>query len=321
MSQSVGRASGKVILLGEHAVVYGIPAIAVGIDRGASATARAVNDGKQRLRVTTWGAEVDAADESRDLARAFASLLKAARIDSPIFVEAEADLPPGGGLGCSAALGVAVARAVVQGASDDQTLECAMAWERVFHGNPSGVDAAVATLGGSVRFEKGQPIETLSVRAPLHFAIGHSGIASSTRSMVESVARQRDKRPDSVRKSFEGIASLVRNARIAIEGGDRPTLGKLMDLNQMILAGLMLSTEEIEKVCRIAREGGALGSKLTGAGGGGCVVALADSRAVAESVCSAWRGAGFESFATETRGQGSGTRVLRFAASGGASTP
>lgn len=324
MNPSVGRASGKVILLGEHAVVYGVPAIAVGIDRGASAQASVGTSdvgGRQRLRVTTWGAEVDASDETRDLARAFASLLAAAKVTGPIVVEAQADLPPGGGLGCSAALGVAVARAVIPGATDEQTLECAMAWERVFHGNPSGVDAAVATLGGSVRFEKGQPIETLAVRAPLHFAIGHSGIASSTRSMVESVARQRDRRPEQVQKTFDAIASLVGNARLAIECGDRAALGKFMDLNQMLLSGLMLSTEEIEKMCRLGRDAGALGAKLTGAGGGGCVVALTESRSAAEAVCAVWREAGFESFATETRGAATGTRVVRFVASGGASTP
>ncbi len=325
MKNSVGRASGKVILLGEHAVVYGVPAIAVGIERGATAAAVPGTDGTRRLRVTTWGAEVDATDETRDLARAFAALLVAARAEGSIFVEAEADLPPGGGLGCSAALGVAVARAVLNSvhgaATDEQTLECAMAWERVFHGNPSGVDAACATLGGSVRFEKGQPIETLVVRAPLHFAIGHSGIASSTRSMVESVARQKERRPEIVQKAFDGIAALVKNARLAIEAGDRASLGKLMDMNQMLLAGLMLSTEEIEKMCGLARDAGALGAKLTGAGGGGCVVALCDSRASAEVVAEAWRGAGFESFVTETRGQQAGPRVVRFVASGGASTP
>lgn len=321
MSENVGRASGKVILLGEHAVVYGVPAIAVGIERGASARQRPPVGATRRLRVSTWGAEVDASDEAKDLARAFAALLRAARHEGPIYVEAEADLPPGGGLGCSAALGVAVARAVTPGASDELTLACAMAWERVFHGNPSGVDAACATLGGSVRFEKGHPIEALSVRAPLHFAIGHSGIASSTRSMVEAVARQKEKRPDAVQKAFDGIASLVKNARLALEAGDRAALGKLMDLNQMILAGLMLSTEEIERMCRLAREHGALGAKLTGAGGGGCVVALTESRANAEIVAGVWREAGFESFVTETRGASSSSRVVPLVAEGGASSP
>jgi len=321
MASRSGHACGKVILLGEHAVVYGVPAIAVGIDRGATASAVALSSGVSRLRVHGWGVDVAADEPSSDLGRAFGALLRASGAPGASLVDAEANLPPGGGLGCSAALGVAVARAVDPKASDDDVLERAMAWERVFHGNPSGIDAAVATLGGSVLFEKGHPIETLSVRSPLIFAVGNTGTASSTRSMVEAVARLRDRRPEIVGKAFAGIESLVRNARLAIEGGDRAALGKLMDLNQMLLAGLMVSTEEIERMCDLAREAGALGAKLTGAGGGGCVVALTDATAAAERVLAAWRGAGFDGFVAETRATIMPTRTVTFPASSGASSP
>jgi mevalonate kinase len=99
-----------------------------------------------------------------------------------------------------------------------------------------------------------------------------------------------------VTQSFEGIASLVNNARLALEAHDTTGLGRLMDLNQMILSGLMLSTEEIEAMCRLAREAGALGAKLTGSGGGGCVVALADQDA--DSILLSWEKAGFRCFST-----------------------
>jgi len=321
MSSQSGHACGKVILLGEHAVVYGVPAIAVGIDRGATATAVALSSGVSRLRVRAWDVDVAADDPASDLGRAFGALLRATGTPGTSLVDAEASLPPGGGLGCSAALGVAVARAVDPKASDDAILERAMAWERVFHGNPSGIDAAVATLGGSVLFEKGHPIETLAVRSPLVFAVGNTGTTSSTRSMVEAVARQRDRRPEIVGKAFAGIESLVRNARLAIEGGDRSALGKLMDLNQMLLAGLMVSTEEIERMCDLAREAGALGAKLTGAGGGGCVVALTDARATAEVILEAWNKAGFEGFVAETGATIFPTRTVSFSAASGASSP
>jgi mevalonate kinase len=104
-----------------------------------------------------------------------------------------------------------------------------------------------------------------------------------------------------VAKSFEGVRSLVANARLAIEAGDRFALGRLMDLNQMILGGLFVSTPEIERMCALAREAGALGAKLTGAGGGGSVVALVPSTAVAEAVLAAWRADRFDGFATHTR--------------------
>jgi mevalonate kinase len=114
--------------------------------------------------------------------------------------------------------------------------------------------------------------------------------------MVEQVARLRERRTDLVTQTFDGIRSLVGNARLALEANDYVGVGRLMDLNQMLLSGLMLSTEEIEAMCRMAREAGALGAKLTGSGGGGCVVALVQGEP--EPVLSRWEKAGFRSFSS-----------------------
>jgi mevalonate kinase len=111
--------------------------------------------------------------------------------------------------------------------------------------------------------------------------------------MVAAVERLKA-RSQTVDATIAGIDSLVRNARACIELGHLPDLGKLMDLNQMLLAGLFVSTEEIERACRVAREAGALGAKLTGAGGGGAVIALVSGNAGA--VLSAWEGRGIEGF-------------------------
>ena len=174
-----------------------------------------------------------------------------------------------------------------------------MAWERVFHGNPSGIDAAVTARGGCIAFTKGEGIRTIRIGAPLTLCIGNTGVVSSTRSMVEAVEKLRERRPEVVHKTFEGIRALVRNATLAIEAGDRFALGRLMDLNQMLLSGIFVSTSEIEQMCSIAREQGAFGAKLTGAGGGGCVVALVARATRRPRRCStAWRGAGFQGFAT-----------------------
>jgi mevalonate kinase len=300
---SFGRACGKVILLGEHAVVYGVPAVAVGIDRGARARAVALDDrsAPSRLRIRGWEIEV-AERDAHDLARAFRAVLAETRRTraelAAVLVEAEADLPPGGGLGCSAAIGVAVARALAPIAGDEELAERAMAWERVFHGNPSGVDAAVAARGGCVWFVKGEAVEPLHARGALHLCVGSTGVAASTKSMVEAVARLRERRPEIVAKTFDGIRSLVGNARLAIEAGDRYALGKLMDLNQMLLSGLFVSTTEIERMCDLARGAGAHGAKLTGAGGGGSVVALVAGVSGAEKVIEAWKREGFDGFAT-----------------------
>jgi mevalonate kinase len=291
-----------VILLGEHAVVYGAPAIAVGIDRGARARAMPLERGPSSLHVSRWNITVREDDGGHDLARAFRALLDAARDDDPTLgahaVEVEADLPPGGGLGCSAAMGIAIARALDPRVSDEALQTRAMAWERVFHGNPSGVDSAVSARGGCVYFRKGEALESVRVRGALHLCVGHCGVGSSTKSMVDAVARLRERRPEIVGKTFEGIRSLVNNARLAIEAGDRFALGRLMDLNQMLLSGLFVSTPEIERMCSLARGAGALGAKLTGAGGGGSVVALVPSTASADAVLSVWKAEKFDGFAT-----------------------
>ena len=295
---SRGRACGKVILAGEHAVVYGVPAVAVGVARGAEAEARPAASGR-KLRIMQRdmpAIEVDAdVAVEEDLPRAFRAIVD--EVPGAWEVDAFAEVPPGGGLGCSAALGVAIARALVPGASIARVCDLAMGWERVFHGNPSGVDAAVSARGGCVLFEKGKPIQTIDVADELTLCIGNTGIASGTRAMVDAVAKLRARKPQMVEKSFEGIRALVMNARSAIEAGDHVALGRLMDLNQMILSGLFVSTEEIERMCALARGEGALGAKLTGAGGGGCVVALATSEA-APAILRAWKEDGFDGFVT-----------------------
>jgi len=301
-----GRAWGKVILLGEHAVVYGAPALAVGIDRGAVAWASPSSGSICCLQVEGWEVSVTEEDLDHDLGRAFRAVLDAHRerggVGRGLLVRARSDLPPGGGLGCSAALGVAIARAIAPAAGDEQVADLAMAWERIFHGSPSGVDAAVASRGGCILFEKERGIETVRPKSGLHLCLGNTGVASGTKVMVDAVARFRQRRPEVVAKAFEGITALVRNARLAVEAGDRVGLGRLLDLNQMILSGLFVSTEEIERMCGLARDAGALGAKLTGAGGGGSVVALVASAAVAERVLLAWKGDGFWGFSTRVAG-------------------
>ena len=317
-----GTARGKVILFGEHAVVYGIPAIAVGIERGARATAaRLDGGGPSTLRVRDWNISVREDDEATPLARAFRDLLSLTReaggaVD-PVSVDAEADLPPGGGLGCSAALGVAVARALDPAAPDEVIAERAGVWERVFHGNPSGGDAAVSALGGCVLFERGAGSEKPTItriRVPgvFQLCIGNTGQASSTRSMVEAVARLRERRPETTQRAFDAIHTLVKNARLAIEAADRNAVGQLLDLNQMLLSGLFVSTPEIEQMCGSARAAGALGAKLTGAGGGGCVVALVDTAEVGAKVLAAWKREGFEGFLTTFGAPDAGRRAITF---------
>lgn len=329
-TKAIGRARGKAILFGEHAVVYGIPAIAVGLDRGA--TAEAVLEGAAST-LELWvdgagkhptGGRRAAAGDGSELGRALAEVLRACGAEASVRIQARTDLPAAAGLGCSAALGVALVRALDALAGRDQepaaaVAERALAWERVFHGNPSGVDTAVAAHGGCLLYQKveaGPLLKPIKLAAPLLLAVGHSGTASSTKAMVEEVARLRERSREMVERSFDAIRILVQNARLALEAGDARAVGQLMDLNQMLLGGLLLSTEPIETMCRLAREAGALGAKLTGAGGGGCVIALCASDA--EPVLASWKRAGFRGFATSVEPDDAHRAGVRGATEGGA---
>jgi mevalonate kinase len=283
--------SGKVILLGEHAVVHGVPALAAALDLGAMADAR-VGD-RHRMRIAPWGVDVGI-DDALPLAQAFRAAIDArGGTRSPVDVQTSITLPGGAGLGSSAALGVAVLRAidVLEGVTrDDEDLQrIALAWERVFHGNPSGIDTRMAIAGGVALYRRhpgeGQrALERVVPRTPLTLVIAHSGDGASTRAMVESVARQKERDPARFEKALAAIDALVSNARLAIEAGDLRALGQLFDMNQSLLAAWMVSTGTIEEMCAAARSAGALGAKLTGGGGGGCMIALAPSIEAATSI-------------------------------------
>ncbi len=258
----MGFGRGKVILLGEHAVVHACPAIAVGIERGVTAMATAGE--RNILRLSPWALALEPDPSgSEPLERAFAAAL-ALYPERPVLeVSAQVELPAGAGLGCSAAIGVAVLDAIDEALSIKRS----------------------RTELGEAAYRKGEPLQPLRSNKPLHLVIGYSGESSSTKEMVASVARQLEDDPKRVNKAFEAIEVLVRNAKLAIEAGDHIALGQLLDLNHTILSSLMLCTSKLDEMCRAARAAGALGAKMTGAGGGGCMFALAPKQDQALRLC------------------------------------
>ena len=281
------RAHGKVILLGEHSVVYGHPALAGALADGVTVDAA---PGRGVLRIPQWSCVIDPAiDVDATLARAYAAIRERANRPA-IDLVLTFNLPTGAGLGSSAAMAVAVGRAL--GLDGEALADAAMASETVIHGKPSGLDHTVSMAGGFGLFTRAGGLTSLRA-APLSLTIGHTGKARDTKGRVARVAELVNERGDEVRQRFAAIESLVARGADAVARGSYGELGAAMNENQRHLEALEVSCPEIERMCGIARDAGAFGAKLTGGGGGGCVIAVGNDAAVTE----AWRNAGFVTFA------------------------
>lgn len=293
MMRASGTAQGKVILLGEHAVVYGVPALVCGLGRGARASVE-VSDTPEIF----WGA---ARLNDDDLL--YAALREATRVlGAPSTrLRLELSIPSGSGLGASAALGVASVRALRGLMPEGAGIPlgpAVSAWEGVFHGSPSGVDAAAAELGGALRFVRGGTPEPLRLATPLDICVCLAGLPASTKAMVEQVRRQKDSDEPRFARALARIEQLVTAGIAALDAGDVPRLGTLLTRNHEILSEWQLSTPELERARSLAMDAGAFGAKLTGSGGGGALIALGP----AEPILSAWTSHGFDCFCSRIGG-------------------
>lgn len=296
---------GKVILLGEHAVVYDQPALAAGLSRGLAAVAL---PGTGRLTVPAWELDVNARDTSSPVARAFAAILTALGA-ADLDVTVKADLPARAGLGSSAAFAISIARAVARaiertaGHDAVAVLAAATEAEKIFHGTPSGIDLAAASSGQVGRFERATGWRAIPVLQPMTLCVGLSGRPRDTHAQVASVRRLRERTPG-VRAVIETMGALVAEGERALGRGDIDELGRLLDVAHGLLAALRVSTAELEALVHAARDAGAVGAKLTGAGGGGAVIALAPGHE--RDVLRRWTEAGFQGFVATIGGNQAG---------------
>jgi hydroxymethylglutaryl-CoA reductase len=291
-----GRAPGKVILLGEHAVVYGRTAIAASIDRHVTVRLRAAHG---RPRAGT------AAQRRRDAAyadpRTAAALQRAGALlevdTDALDVSIASTLPTAVGLGSSAALSVALIRALADfaGRRLDTPAVCAAALEleKVFHGFPSGVDNSAAAHGGLITFRSGS-VAALRGGTPLRLVAALTRAERQTRSVVAALRQRRERDAARHEALFDAIDALASEARDAIAAGRLAALGRLMSGNHELLRALGVSTPELDAMVALAAAHGALGAKLTGGGGGGAMIALAvdDGRHLVD----AFTAAGWQAF-------------------------
>ena len=293
-----GRTWAKVILLGEHSVVYGHPAVALPLhDLRMRATAVPV-PGPSRLCSLDYRGPIDrSGPRFACVARAFDKAREfSGRLGQSFEITTRSDFPHARGLGSSAAASGAVIRAVLDAcrrdASADELFALTQMAERVAHGNPSGLDAAATSSSSPIRFQGGRMRPVSQRIAHAHLVIADSGVQGSTREAVSGLRRRYEQDAEGVGPLIDGLGALARTAITALHDGDAPALGEAMNRAHTVLAGLALSLPVLDRLVGAARRAGALGAKLTGGGLGGCVIALTGSEGAADRVRSALRRAG-----------------------------
>jgi mevalonate kinase len=309
--QRTAVACGKIILLGEHSVVFGQPALAAGLARGLTLEAFPLPErgAPIELCIPAWDIDLLLAPASEHpVARACLDVL--AHCDGPVTgwrIEGHARVPCGAGLGSSAALTVALARLALGAQEDDgepdleDVIAASMIGERVFHGTPSGIDSTVAARGGVLSFVRGAACEVVDLATSLHLVVIPSGIPRQTGVLVAGVRARRERLPEVIDPILVALGQLVRRGRVALGRGELVEFAELCTVAHELLGALGVSLPALDRSCATAVQHGALAAKLTGAGGGGCVFALCDTPASAQRLLDALASSepGTESFAVE----------------------
>jgi mevalonate kinase len=287
MPAITATAPAKIILFGEHAVVYGRPAIAVPVlevkARAVVKAAPRAAPGTIQIQAPALGlaASLKELPSEHPLGTAVRLALKSIEISNPpaLSIRVTSTIPIASGMGSGAAVTVAVLRALSsflgKPLSDERVCALAYQVEELYHGTPSGIDNTTIAYARPVYFIRGQPIQTLLISRPFTIVIGDTGIPSPTSFAVGDVRQAWEAEPGRYEALFDAIGSLTGEARQAIETGNTTELGPLMNDNQEHLEEMGVSSPQLEGLIQTARTAGALGAKLSGGGRGGNMIALA----------------------------------------------
>ncbi|HKK25400.1 MAG TPA: hydroxymethylglutaryl-CoA reductase, degradative, partial [Gracilimonas sp.] len=301
---------GKIILTGEHSVVHGTHAVAAPITLKMKAKVWDHNKGV-RLLIPRWGVEQTiefGADHKYSIYRSLEMILDHLDLrDKGMNIEVFPEVPRAMGMGGSAALAVAIIRALNNhfelGLGDDDVRRLSFESEDIVHGGASGIDNTVSTYGNLIAFQKGTPpdMQTITLKESIPIVIGLSGVESMTSKMVKQVREQAEKYPKWYKQIFKQMDELAIASKEAIESRDLDELGMIMNMNHGFLNILGVSCPEVEELVEIARQNGALGAKLTGGGGGGAMIALCDSEKTQKKIQKEMHQAGYDALITEIK--------------------
>lgn len=286
MAVIVGKAPGKIILFGEHAVVYGEPAIAIPVNK-VKATARIfpnfdAHPGNIQIQAPDVGLDENLYDldpENPLAAPVFLTLETLEMKNIPPFtIQVSSTIPLSAGMGSGAAVAVATIRAVSsflgRPLPDAVVAELSYEVEKIHHGTPSGIDNNVVTYGKPVYYVRGEPIEFLEVKQPTHWLIADTGEKTPTFETVSDIRKSQAADPQTYHEIFTKIGETTCKARDALINGDLGFLALLLNENQELLQRLDVSSPKIENLVHAAIDAGAAGAKLSGGGRGGNIIAL-----------------------------------------------
>ena len=304
MPSFTASAPGKIILFGEHAVVYGQPAIAVPVTqvRAKATVTPNIRGISGEVHILALDIGLDTSLENLPPGNPIAETVKevaaALRVDRipACTLKITSTIPIASGMGSGAAVSVAIIRALAgflgRPLLDEQISALAYQIEKIHHGTPSGIDNTVVTYAKPVFFVKRLPsppgrgvrgegrgegaiIETFKIAKPFTIVIGDTGIQASTKESVGDVRAAWQSDPGRYNRLFTAVGSITRAARQFIEGGFPDRLGSLMNENHELLQEMGVSSPELDRLVDVAKEAGALGAKLSGGGRGGNMIALA----------------------------------------------
>ncbi|GAB4522222.1 MAG: mevalonate kinase [Anaerolineae bacterium] len=279
-------APAKVILFGEHAVVYGKPAIAVPVSSLRATASYTPNEEGLRINALDLNAvlPVDIDSDMVDNALVITARLLLAHLNAPppkVTITLSSTIPMASGLGSGAAVSTALARALLGALGASFSIEdlnqLIYEIEKLHHGTPSGIDNTVIVYEKPVYFVRGQDLETLNIGQPFTLVIGDTGEAALTRVAVGDVRQLVEGDPVRMQPILDAIQHISERARRAIEQGDVASLGPLMDENHDYLQQLTVSSPGLDTLVAAARSAGAWGAKLSGGGRGGNMIALASA--------------------------------------------
>ncbi|OZU87501.1 mevalonate kinase [Virgibacillus indicus] len=280
---AIGIAHSKLILIGEHAVVHGQPAIAIPFPLVGVETVIEHVPGSIKIDSTFYHGPLNLAPEALSgIVNCIKSSLNYLELpQKDLLIRITSSIPPGKGLGSSASVAISVVRSLFTYADEkctnDDLLQLANIAETYAHGAPSGIDTLTITTECPVWYEKEHPIDFIKLSDDFHFVVADSGRIGDTRLAVESVAGLLKSAPRRIQRKLDRIGELTHHAKHALERKGKHILGQMLNEAQKELEALGVSDTGLNRLIDFARKEGALGAKLTGGGNGGCIIALAQN--------------------------------------------